>query len=464
LKSGDKDYELYTQHIVEIDSDGSLRCGRNLSELFDNVARQSHKRIIIYVHGGRRTLHQSRQSALGLTKAIQESDSNAYPIFLNWEAGQATSYFRHVAYERNGVSYRESSSAAVAAIAAPLVFVSDLGRGACRFPINTLLSVGKVLQNSDMLVGRHDHFFPIKGQFDQWVKYYSGQNKIFEAYRKGFTYPAGSSHSIPATVSMGPDSHPNKVGFAAKYVATLPLQFISEPVLDTFGTPAWNNMVRRTHSMFHLQANYISEFHEDIAKNDYPKGGAALFFDALDEFMQRKKGDNYKLEIYAHSMGAMIANEAFAEHPDLNVKRLVYMAAACSIRDFRNTAGVYLEKHPSTSFYNLSLHPRAELDEVEVSGIPVRGSLLVWIDEFFNQPRSFGERTLGTFENAILAQDLLPRSPNVHLKAFPIASGPQKHKDFAKYCFWKDDFIDTSQQDRYYRQIEEGKLPPPILP
>src|SRR6266853_819498 len=135
LNAVDDGYQVYANHVVEIDSEGYLKCRPNLKELFDNIAQQPRKRIVLYVHGGRVTLQRARTTAERLTSAVQNTDPNAYPIFLNWDAGQGSSYFRHVAYERNGVSYRGSSTASIAAIASPMVFLSDVGRGAFRLPI-----------------------------------------------------------------------------------------------------------------------------------------------------------------------------------------------------------------------------------------------------------------------------------------------------------------------------------------
>jgi hypothetical protein len=165
-------------------------------------------------------------------------------------------------------------------------------------------------------------------------------------------------------------------------------------------------------------------------------------------------------------MGTIVINEAYAKFSDLPANLIVFMAAACSMREFRETTGKYLASHPHIPFYNLSLHPRAELDDVEALGLPVRGSLLVWIDEFFENPKSFGDRTLGTFENIIIAQDLLPDSPSIHLKAFPVEDGkavkeqrlylgPQRHGDFDDYHFWQKDFRSTDQKKTLYTRISK---------
>jgi hypothetical protein len=481
-KSAGDDYTMYINHVVEIGSDGELLCRANPKELFRKIGEQRCKRIILYVHGGRVTLEIAREKAASLTEAIQRTDPDAYPIFLNWEAGQLTSYFRQFAYERNGVSYRGIASAPIVAVTAPLMFVSDIGRGAFRFPINTMISVGKILQNCDGFVGRHDHFFPLKGKFDEQllalrsvtpVTKDSDRDKMLsDIYRHGLIY-SGSSHGpTTASVSMGHDSRRGWLGYGLVFVGTLPLQFGTEPILDTFGTPAWNNMIRRTRSMFCLQSNFVKVPHRSEQQPEKDtlgiceQGGAGLFFDELAKFMHDRSGDGFTLEIYAHSMGTMITNEALAEHSDLPVHHIVYMGAACSIRDFQRSAGRYIEKN-NIPFYNLSLHPRSELAEVEVSGIPVRGSLLVWIDEFFNQSQSFDDRTLGTFENAVIALDLLHGGSNVHLKAFSVEdglhkhedlfAGPQNHCDFGNYCFWEPEFYNTDKAGCYYSRIPEPR-------
>ena len=161
-------------------------------------------------------------------------------------------------------------------------------------------------------------------------------------------------------------------------------------------------------------------------------------------------------------MGAIVMNEAYRNFPNLRVHRLVYMAAACTIRDFMVGPGRELERN-HTEFYNLCLHPRRELDEVEGYGLPARGSLLTWIDEFFESPASFGDRTLGSFQNAVIAYRLLPQTSLVHFKAFGInrkddptgfSAGPQKHGDFGNFPFWKSCYWSTNvPMDQCYEML-----------
>jgi len=159
-----------------------------------------------------------------------------------------------------------------------------------------------------------------------------------------------------------------------------------------------------------------------------------------------------RLDLIGHSMGTIVINDAYRECPNLAARNIVYMAAACSIRDFQVSTGRYIDKNPRVNFYNLCLHPRAELEESHAWGTPVRGSLLVWIDEFFQSPESFGDRTLGTFENAVIAYKLLPQTSHVRLKAFPFEADqtspgvgvPRNHGDFTSFKFWHPSFWETT--------------------
>jgi hypothetical protein len=346
-------------------------------------------------------------------------------------------------------------------LAAPLVFAADVGQGVTRLPINTALSFGKLLQNSDLILGSNRHLFPVKKKFEEQLTLFVKGTDVHTAIRNGFVYPADPRTRTNVHLALGQDAQHYQLKFLARQVVTLPFQFTTEPIIDTIGTPAWGNMLRRTRSMFHPSTNYVSQSKPTTV---YDKGAGTMFFEELNKFL----AENHKvtLDIYAHSMGTIVINEAYAQFPHLPANHIVFMAAACSMREFRDTTGRHIERC-KTPFYNLSLHPRAELDDVEFHGIPIRGSLLAWIDEFFEQPKSFGDRTLGTFENVIIAHDFLPDSESIHLKAFPIEDGrgqglylgPQRHGDFDDYHFWTEEFRATDEPNRPYERISKPVHP-----
>ena len=458
-------YGTDEDHIVQVDADGDFVPARQprtykkderLDDLFDCIKKSGRTRIILYVHGGRISLGSAVKTAKRLSPIIAK-EKDAYPIFFCWDTEQFNSYYRHLAYERNGVSYRGSYAAPTSALGAPLVLAADIGRGVARLPINTALSFGKLLQNSDLVVGPNSHLFPVRKKYEEQLQPFA-YGDIHAAVRHGFPYRTGQEEPKNLHVALGQDAQHYRLKFAAQEIATLPFQFTTEPVIDTIGTPAWGNMLRRTRSMFHLSTNYVSQ---PQPSKDYIPGAGTMFFERLRGFLKDHHHTKTTLEIYAHSMGTIVINEAYAQFPDLPANPIVFMAAACSIREFANTTGRYISA-AHKPFYNLSLHPRAELDDVEAFGIPVRGSLLVWIDEFFEDSKSFGDRTLGTFENIVIARDFVPRSAPIYLKAFPIEDGkgkehklyrgPQRHGEFEDYYFWQQQFRCSAEATDYYRR------------
>ena len=79
-----------------------------------------------------------------------------------------------------------------------------------------------------------------------------------------------------------------------------------------------------------------------------------------------------------------------------------------------------INPRPDLRFYDLSLHQDAEADEVGYFRTVSKGSLLEWVDRMSTTPATFGERTVGTWINAVMARgDLLP--PESRLR--PSASG-----------------------------------------
>jgi pimeloyl-ACP methyl ester carboxylesterase len=449
--------QQYRTHVeddyrVIIDSDGvspeAEQIGVQLSEMFDHIARQHRRRIVLFIHGGLTTLADANENAKNLWPVIRSDDHNAYPIFLNWEAGFTSSYGRHLFYERNGISYRGTPSAWSAVVITPLVFLADVGKGVANHGMNTILNFGKVLENNDSLYDGRPRSFVTKNKFFETLRFFSANPAASQAedkfFHNGLSYRANRQPPL-INLYLGPDITRIDVGGSALGSATIPMQVVTEPILDGFGSPAWKNMVRRTRTMFFPAGNFIT-VSDQTDQPGLNHGAAYQFFAQLNRFL--KDHPDYYVDIVGHSMGAIVANEALRNFPDLRIRNLVYMGAACSIRDFLVVGGAYLKTHLETEFYNLSLHPRKEIDETNANGLPVRGSLLTWIDEFFQTPESFGDRTLGSFENVVIAYQLLPQTNHVHLKAFGITAGrepagPQKHGEFGQFRFWRSEYWRT---------------------
>jgi hypothetical protein len=444
-------------YSIQINSDGvspeSSKFEVGLKQLFKSVENFQPARLVVFVHGGLVTLKEANDRADDLAPKIMTEHERTYPIFVNWEAGLVTSYARHLFFERNGISYRGTPGAGGAVLGSPLVLGADLGRGATRLPINTTLSFAKAAQNGDWMYKANPRAFPVKNKFNETLCLFSGHpdqtQKDLKYFRDGLRHDPRDG-GPPVHLSLGADSHRVlRPGHFVLNAVAWPVEVVTEPILDTFGTPAWHNMVRRTRSMFHPSGNFItrnipSESPEVLQASKNPDlGAAAIFFHELKKFMIDHP--RIRLDLIGHSMGTIVINDAYRECPNLPARNIIYMAAACSIRDFQISTGRYIDKHPGVNFYNLCLHPRAELEETHALGTPVRGSLLVWIDEFFQSPESFGDRTLGTFENAVIAYKLLPQTSHVHLKAFPFEGDvPRNHGAFTSFKFWQPPFWQTT--------------------
>jgi hypothetical protein len=167
-----------------------------------------------------------------------------------------------------------------------------------------------------------------------------------------------------------------------------------------------------------------------------------------------------KLEItlVGHSMGTIIIDRLLRYAPDLQVKNIVFMAAATTVEDYRDTVDAYIDRHRNdkgggTNIYHLVLHPLAEVTEQGVFDLPPRGSLLIWIDNYFTDPPTPLGRRVGRFSNVVpeLRFTNEKTRPNVHLKVFRVGEGlrcwnPQKHGDFGHFPFWDKRFWDPQER------------------
>ena len=311
-----------------------------------------------------------------------------------------------------------------------------------------------------------------------------------------------------------------------QYTALYPVRTVTTVLGTDVGTRAWDNMVRRTRLPFERFVPYsayaqsLDDYNLNVAANgqdcieltqeanerqqsleqdlerelrnrDRVTGGFALFFDRLRCELGREgvfEIDGNKVEVelhfYGHSMGALVGNELLSRYDDLPWKKVVYMAGASTIRDFRLLAAPTIRDN-EIEFHNLSLHPISESRELFWGGVPPQGSLLEWIDELFEEPRTADQRTIGKWTNIekvlpALDQELKDR---MHFRVFPKqgrlkkdennrrvtdledaayqklcydeeipgigfnAAGrchPVKHGDFTVFSFWRDAYLNGS--------------------
>ena len=146
-------------------------------------------------------------------------------------------------------------------------------------------------------------------------------------------------------------------------------------------------------------------------------------------------------------MGCMVSN-GILTIPDTPVfSRIVFMAPAAQIEGALGGLNSYMARHKETRCHILTLHEKAEVAEKMYAGLPPRGSLLVWIDDFLVRPLTPLQHTSGRFTNALTMSYLfLPEvEDRVSLKAFSVGwnapeGNPQTHGEFAKLPFWNEEF------------------------
>lgn len=489
---GDPDF--YRRHIIAVDGDGSAleptirrqqnskgevshkvswklmegentrnpeeaKLGRKayytyLDQIFTEIdeCRRAGKvrEVVVYVHGGLNSLDGAMKKAAALSEVMMKE--KVYGIFLIWNSELFSTYGSHLGDVREGLSHKGASNLWLP-LTIPLTLVSDIGCAIARTPA----TAAKLLRN-DAITANPDGFFRHR-QAEERFEF------LRQLHQSGVQ---DNAKSQPIVVSRAPDSRTGlaRSGDTLAWVATLPVKAVSVPLLDTLGYNAWNIMLRRTRTMWERQTDFVrypdelskklsnrsmlkrqEQIRPDLLNREDQKqiaqfiatgrpGAATLFFEQAQKRVLLERNEQprglapVKLTLIGHSMGAIVLADALARYRHLPVDNVVFMAAACSINDFKLKVVPYLQEpdNANTRFYNLCLHDNAERGEKNpgATDFSARGSLLVWIDTFFQEPESESDRTFGRWENAILATDTIPQevTGRITLKAFGRARAP----------------------------------------
>ncbi len=425
------------------------------------------RKILIFVHGGMNEPVDALDGAEDDFNDITHSTLGYYPIFINWDSGLTSSYGEHLFDVRQG--RKDDKNLFTGPIAAPFELIADLGRAVTRAPLVWLYQIERDVETSNgvQAIGNDDK------RKQLWVDHprLAGTVELFQALLR--RYRADPKNQI--NISIGEEEvDPGEV--AARfglYFLTLPVKLATSPLIDGGGTPAWDNMSRRTLMMFEgptLDRPATTQpgarrRPEDVLA--HRSGAVQNFAERLTGFLDSHRDDQhpYQITLIGHSMGTMVLNEFVRRNPSLPYKDIVYMAGACSVREFsRCVVPVLMQPGRDVRFYNLCLHPLAELRETNAADLPPRGSLLVWIDDFFGNPATPLDRTLGRWENVVESTYVIPPKARgrVSIKAFDLKKtgeaaamlkkvrrlrdvdwSPQKHVEFrgdVRYwepAFWK---------------------------
>lgn len=225
------------------------------------------------------------------------------------------------------------------------------------------------------------------------------------------------------------------VGNGVAFVGFYPIRAASVPIIQGFGTPAWDTMKRRAELVMAPRRGL------SLSLPPEAKGGGRLLVDALQEEMKSNPAwSTLTVTLVGHSMGAIVLNHLLTAYSDMSFETIIYMAAAASIDDVRNAVNPYLRRHPETTFWGFSLSETHEALEWDFLDMFDRGSLLVWIDHYFERINAPGDRAFGRAKNLrgyfeIPAEftEASGRPRRFRLAKFGNGSSdPVRHGDFSK--------------------------------
>ena len=449
------------------------------------------RQILIFVHGGMNEKVGAVQRSARLTREIFQKDKEFYPVFIDWNSAPVSCWTEHLLYVRQG-----ERRPIFGPLTSPIYLASDIARGVSRAPV-----VWSTLAHSSLQ--QPSRSFMKSAERKRLV---AAQEVLKDNTRSTGTGPTVTNATLDqadvrdSAQRLSGAGHP--FFFAPKA--------ITATLIDIIGTGAWDMMQRRADQLFqsptrradleahdraaidriaaivdageqdtikgrdelHRLAGELKRAPEPPAKyrgadylNQARPGAVEQFLTELENGLGPHPEQRYSITLVGHSMGTIVSNRILINHPKLPIDRIVYMAAACSIKDCSAAVGPYLRENPRANFYNLSLHPYAEVAEANPSlesaspGVAdyalasagyliPRGSLLVWLDSFFTKPVTLEDRRLGKWDAAIMNAGIFPGEVRnrVHFKMFAIGDRdqPSKHGAFASENFsrrfWKRDF------------------------
>ncbi len=395
------DYPEYVHHVM-----GEI----------DRVSKKKHK-LLIWIHGGRNLLGNSWKKTLKLIGPLEDSEYQLLAI--NWSSGDFAAYTGHLVFARPSSHLTVAEWTQRYLLKPPLVLTWDVGRAAARAPLSLLQDL----------------------------------SRDYTAAGESRKPVATTVDSIRFSKADGGDRGGPALRFLTG-ILTLPPRTAVLTVTNIFGPGEWETMRRRTQSMFDPDVEFVRRAGPNAPEPS--RGCLSVLLDSLAMHTGPRSG--WEVTLVGHSMGSMVSCEILRRAHDLPIRNVVFMAAACRVRDFRDCVVPYLERNPKAHFYSLMLHPVNDLTE---SFLPVvgstlyRGSLLTWIDDFLTFQAATIERTFGREENALTAMRFVPKGirNRMTLKTFPVhapkrkrdSAGrlvPTKHSDFSnpKSRFWEPGF------------------------
>ena len=424
--------------------------------------QRQKRKLVFIIHGGLNTNQTTLLRARNLSNKLLFD--GYYPVFINWQSNLFRALWSHLVKVRQG-----DDRGYKLAFLAPFYLAADVGKGVSRAPILWTASLSNDFSRA-FRAAKRGNILRIRDEVDEVYARLRNERACclddpscpaIDIQRGDFKFTWGEGAKANArylpTGVVPVRMLANATGRAAAGPwALLPMKYLAAPLLDGFGSSAWEDMRRSAVLGFHTDGSSSDVFGDNPRESG--DGGLSRFFMRLEKEIAKNRDVDWELTLLAHSMGAIVSNHVLHNFPGLEFRRIVYMAGASSVREYEESVLEYMKRHPRTHMYHLLLDDLAEVHDQYAFEVPPSGSLLVWVDRFFTRPATLRDRTVGRYDNLIRFLDDTPDQlkRRVHVRVFGIGGAlrneePQSHGAFGDFYgekprekkFWDPAFWQT---------------------
>ncbi|MGB6128444.1 MAG: hypothetical protein WBG30_06805 [Psychrilyobacter sp.] len=437
---GNNNFNQISLFQIYIDSNGNLISPidkdiiKNEERYIDNILNNYYKhkkyhknlKLMIFIHGGLNDYNNSIDRSVNiLNNNLEDMLKNGkYPIFVSWNSSFIDNYLDHVSHSKQVSNKKNILYYSLS----PLIILKDILRGVTKIPKNTYNLVMKLKKKSN-------------------EKLYS---KTLDSVGDNFNVSSSQIEEKNTLKSIEDN-----------WSMANPVKIIGGAFVDTIGKGPYHSMLKRVDLLLKKNINMESSPNlYNLKKYNMTKENETALSYFLRKYKEiEKRSSNYndkkygKVVLIAHSMGTMVANNIISKFQDINFEEIVYMGGACSLKDIKYTISPYLESNKKSKFYNLSLNPKREVTENIGQDFIPRGSLLIYLDQTYENVNSFLDRTSGIWWNMIIAADqIFPANirKRVTLVKFGLyndhTKAPQCHGEFDKFKFWNKEYWKAEDQ------------------
>ena len=124
------DGEGNSEEIEVSNSDQDYSFEQHVDSIMKGIQKSINKEILIYVHGGMKTISESVAETNEQIPIILEQ-SDYYPIYINWDSGFLSCYTEQLVFIRNG-----GYAPVFGPLSAPFHLLADVGEALFRLPVN----------------------------------------------------------------------------------------------------------------------------------------------------------------------------------------------------------------------------------------------------------------------------------------------------------------------------------------